>query len=198
MKVILFDLGGVLHDWVGDRGLVELTRGAIDAERARRFWLESTSVQKFGRGLCSAPEFGAGVVSELGLMISPEEFVRAFVSWDRGPMRGAQTLIGSLSQKYELACLSNNNELHWNRVEKAGFHKYFDHLYISHLTGLVKPAVEAFTHVVSDLDYPASEILFFDDNQECIDSAKSIGMNGFRVNGVDDVKRTLSRLRIDY
>jgi putative hydrolase of the HAD superfamily len=197
MKVILFDLGGVLVEWVGDRELVKLTNGSIDAERARRFWLESPWVQKFGKGLCSPDEFGTGVVLELDLPVTADKFVQAFISWDRGPMPGSKDLLNRLRKNYSLACLSNNNELHWGRIEKIGLDRYFDHLYISHLTGLVKPGIEAFEYVINDLGCPAEEILFFDDNQECINAAASVGMKSHKVNGVAEIKNILLKMNIE-
>jgi HAD superfamily hydrolase (TIGR01509 family) len=50
--------------------------------------------------------------------------------------------------------------------------------YISHLTSLAKPDIKAFKNVIDDIGCPADEIMFFDDNHECIDSANNAGLQG--------------------
>ncbi|MCK4804567.1 MAG: HAD family phosphatase, partial [Spirochaetes bacterium] len=57
IKVILFDLGGVLVDWDGKGPLVELSGGKLNKEEARRFWLESILVREFETGRLAPDQF---------------------------------------------------------------------------------------------------------------------------------------------
>lgn len=195
IQVILFDLGGVLVEFDGIAPLLALSDNRLSKEDARRFWITSPSVRKFETGKCSADEFASSAVAELNLTMAPNVFLRQFVSWDRGPMDGALSLLDSLKPHFLLACLSNNNELHWSRLRKeTDLPGKFHRCYLSHEIGLMKPDPESFNYVVSDLGTSPEHILFFDDNPECVDAAKLLGFTAHRARGVVEVRTVLSEL----
>ncbi len=190
--VLLFDLGGVLVEWTGGPGLLSLAGAAMDGESARRFWLESPWVRRFERGLCTPDEFARGVVDELGLTVSPAEFLKQFTGWDRGPFPGAVDLLGKLRGRFKLACLSNNNVIHWTRLrDDFSLGSRFDRCFISCEIGLVKPDPAVFRFVCRELDTPPGRILFFDDNPECTHAARAEGYSAVTVKGILEVRRTL-------
>lgn len=191
-RLVLFDLGGVLVEWDGIEPLVRLCGGRLDREGARRFWLESPSVRLFERGRCSSAEFAAGAVRELGVDLAPEAFVEHFTSWDRGFFPGALDLLREASARCTLACLSNNNELHWGKLRREpGLDGLFARMYSSHETGRVKPDPDAFEYAVADLGVPPEEILFLDDNPECVRAAGALRLRGREVHGVAEARRAL-------
>lgn len=193
--MILFDLGGVLVDWDGIEPLKKLSGGRLTTEKARRYWLESRWVNKFETGRCTTHEFAVGVIEELHLSLFPDEFLRQFISWDRGMLPGALDLLERLRSKFLLVCLSNNNELHWTPLrDKIGLDKQFDYCFISHEIGVMKPREEAFLQVLKKVGKKAEEYLFFDDNQECIETAAKLGMSAFCVQGVTGVESVLQRM----
>ncbi|MEW6184629.1 MAG: HAD family phosphatase [Thermodesulfobacteriota bacterium] len=196
-SVILFDLGGVLVQWDGITPLIQLTCGRLTPELARRFWLESPWVRKLETGRCSGFEFAVGVIEELNLALDPNEFIQQYISWDQGLLPGARELLDHLRSQYLLVCLSNNNELHWAPLrDKAGVDKLFDYCFISHEIGVMKPSPEAFLHVLKKIGKKAEEFLFFDDNPECVETARSLGMSAFCVSGVGGVESVLQNLNI--
>ncbi|MBI4765318.1 MAG: HAD family phosphatase [Deltaproteobacteria bacterium] len=194
-EVILFDLGGVLVDWDGIEPLKKLSEGRLTTEMARRFWLESPWVNKFETGRCRPHEFAVGVIEELNLSLEPDEFLEQFVSWDRGLLPGALELLKGLRSRFLLVCLSNNNELHWTPLrDMAGLDQMFDYCFISHEIGVMKPNEEAFLYVLKKIGKEAEEILFFDDNQECIETASRLGLSAFCVSGVAGMESVLQNL----
>ncbi|KPJ88975.1 MAG: hypothetical protein AMS17_03635 [Spirochaetes bacterium DG_61] len=197
IKVILFDLGGVLVDWAGTRELVTLSGGTLSNEQSRRFWLFSEWMRKFEIGGCTPEQFAEGMVSELGLSLSPEDFLRHFISWDRGFLPGATNLLEVLMPRYYLACLSNTNVLHWTKLcKEQNLLQRFHRLYISFETGFLKPSSEAFQYVIKDIGHKPHSILFFDDNQECVDTANSLGFQAFQVSGIEETCTVLNKLEI--
>ncbi|MFA7003637.1 MAG: HAD-IA family hydrolase [Verrucomicrobiia bacterium] len=195
IRVILFDLGGVLVEFDGIAPLIALSGNKLDKEGARRFWLTSPSVRKFETGKCGAEDFARHAVAELSLTMTPDVFLRQFLSWDRGPMDGALSLLDALKPHFLLACLSNNNELHWNRLrEETKLPEKFHRCYLSQEIGLMKPDRESFAHVVRDLGTDPRHILFFDDNPECVDAARQIGLTARCTRGVGEVKAALAGL----
>lgn len=195
--LLLFDLGGVFVHWDGITPLLKHSRKKLTAEDARRFWLESPWVRKFETGSCSPEAFARGVIEELDFDMAVEEFVPEFISWDRGPLPGAVALLEELSSIEDLGCLSNNNELHWNRLkEDRGFERFFKHCYISHEIGLIKPDREIFDYVCADSGYRPEQILFMDDNPECVEGARRVGLEACQVQGPEQVRSALERFGI--
>ena len=197
IKVILFDLGGVLVRWDGVGELVELTGGKLTGEQARKFFLESKWMTFLETGSCTPEEFGNGVVADLNLAIKADEFLDIFLSWDRGFQPGALELLDRMKPHFILGCLSNNNILHWTRLcKRYDMRNTFHRLYPSHETGLVKPSREVFVYVLNDIGGAPEQILFFDDNPECVEQARQIGFNACQVLGVEEVERTLKELKL--
>ena len=196
-KVILFDLNGVLVDWDGINPLIALSKGTLSEDQARLFYLKSPWVRKFDMGLCSKNDFASGVVDELKLETSPEEFLEQFITWHGGPFPGTFELLERLRNRFILACLSNNNKLHWKSLtEKMDLAEKFDHIFLSFEMGLMKPAKEAFENVSRSTGYLPEDILFLDDNQKHIATARDLGFQAYRVSGADGVVSILRSLKI--
>jgi putative hydrolase of the HAD superfamily len=194
-KLLLFDFGGVLIEWEGVQPLLDLTNYRITAEQARRFWLESEWVREFERGRCSPEDFASGVISELELGLNPAQFIEAFLTWDRGPVPGAIEILERLKGKIPLACLSNNNILHWTRLQKEyDILQFFQHCFVSHEIGLVKPDRSIFVYILSKLPYKPGEILFFDDNPENVEAANRSGIPGCQTKGIKELNLVLEKL----
>lgn len=192
IELLLFDLGGVLIHWDGIEPLRSLTGGRLSHDQARKFWLDSPAVRRFEKGRSTAPEFARAVVAELGLALTPQEFLARFASWDRGPFPGAVELLEQLRPVCRLACLSNNNEIHWPRLRDAfSFGRFFEHCYVSYEIHAAKPDLEAFEFVLGDLALPAQAILFFDDNPECVAAARAAGLQAEVTPGVEGVRKIL-------
>jgi len=191
--VLLFDLGGVLIDFAGFDELGRLLPGSPDRREVRARWIESESVQKFERGLITPLQFACGVIAELELGLSPDDFITAFVEWARGPYPGARSLMGRLHGTCRLACLSNSNELH-TPLHRRSMQPLMDRYYFSNDLGMVKPDREIFDHVIRDLGVPSVRIAFFDDTPVNVQAARGAGLTAFEVDGISALSAQLQRL----
>ena len=45
-----------------------------------------------------------------------------------------------------------------------------------------------------DVPEPADQILFLDDNQECIDAAEKVGLVAQKVRGITEVKQAIAKI----
>jgi putative hydrolase of the HAD superfamily len=196
-RLILFDLGGVLLEFDGISPLVDLSGRSLDRQAATKVWLTSPSIRRFETGQCSPDEFATDFVSELGFSIEPKEFLTQFVSWERGPMEGAIELLESLRRGHRLACLSNNNELHWQVVrDKFGLEPLFHRCYLSYQIGLMKPDRRIYEHVLADQQVEPDRVLFLDDNPDCVQGAIEVGISAHQVRGVGEVREVLRSLGV--
>ena len=195
--VIVFDLGGVLIELTGVDRMLELCNHSFSADELWARWLTSEGVRQFETGRVGADAFGAAMLSEFGLSITAAQFLEEFTFWPKGVFPGSFELLEQLSTSYRLACLSNTNALHWPRVcDEMGLARYFESCFASHLVGMLKPDLEIFQHVVEQLGCPPARILFLDDNQLNVASARTAGMIARRVAGLAEVRVALAELGV--
>nr|WP_298410873.1 HAD family phosphatase [uncultured Halomonas sp.] len=196
-KVLLFDVGGVLVDWDGTQGLIELTKGRLDREQARRFWMEFEPLKPFEKGYADGADFAQAAVRELELDMSPDAFLAAFNSWMRGPYPGSLQLVERIKPDYRRAVLSNSNPIHWRRlIDDYGLAKPFEALFVSHEIGQRKPEPEAYHAVIQGMEQSAEEFIFFDDNPECIEAARMLGMQAHQIKGLEQLITVLGELDV--
>jgi putative hydrolase of the HAD superfamily len=189
-KWLLFDLGGVLMQFRGIYGLAEMT--GHSTAHVHDLLLHSDAVQTFQQGRSTAKEFGVAMVVELELSTEPADFLHQWTEWEDGPMDGTLELLDQLAQNNNIACLSNTNILHWDRLKsRYGLNHRFLKRYVSHEIGLSKPDPRFFEHVTDDLGVRPGEITYFDDNAEIIEAALAFGFDAHRVDSPAAIKAVL-------
>jgi glucose-1-phosphatase len=199
VRVVLFDVGGVLVQlsgvatvlgWVADRW--------TPAELWHR-WLHSPAVRAFETGRCDAETFAAELVAELELGVAPALFLESFAGWPTGLYPGVHELVARIPGNVTRALLSNSNSLHWPRVEdEFGLRALFEHRFVSHLTGRIKPDRDAFEHVVSTLGCDAGSIFFLDDNLMNVEAAHTVGLQGAVARGIEEAEQALRRAGVIF
>ena len=191
-KVLLFDLGGVLVDGAGLQMLPRLMARPLAAEDLRRKWVTSPAVVRFESGRCTSQEFAAAFIEEWGLQIGHEAFLDEFRSWVKGAYPGTAELLAELRQRHTLACLSNTNAVHWERVVKMKeLEPVLERAFASHELGGMKPAVDVFARVVEKLGCEAGEVAFFDDGPENVDGARRAGLSAHQTLGPEHLRTVL-------
>lgn len=194
-KLLLFDLGGVLVKLGGVELMMEWTGGRFTEEQLWHEWLTCPHVRDFESGRTEPSEFARAVVDLFELPVGPEELITEFRAWVPCEYPGAHGLLAELSRSFTLGVLSNTNILHWTRIrDEMGMGRFFEHVFVSYKTGIMKPAPGAFTMVCESTGYPAGSILYFDDKQVNVDAAVSVGMEAYRVEGVEGARLRLADL----
>ena len=116
IRVLLFDVGGVLVELGGVEVILAWLGNRLTAEELWRRWLQSEAVRGFETGLPDAPQFAAGVIAEFDLAVEPQQFLESFVGWPTGLYPGTLEMLARIPRRYQRALLSNSNPLHWPRV----------------------------------------------------------------------------------
>jgi putative hydrolase of the HAD superfamily len=197
IRVLLFDVGGVLVELGGVEVILAWLGNRITAEELWRRWLQSDSVRGFETGRIDATQFAAGVIAEFGLTVEPQQFLESFVGWPTGLYPGTLEMLARIPRRYQRALLSNSNPLHWPRVlDEMRLGAAFDSHFVSHLTGRIKPDRQAFEHVLQSLGCRPAQVLFFDDNLLNIEAARTLGMHAVQVRGLVEAQRALIELEI--
>src|SRR5215510_6479578 len=106
IRLILFDLGGVLVDFSGLRDLLPFLPTPSTPEDVLKRWIACPDTQAFEAQALSAEEWASRFVQQWELTISPERFLAEFTGWSRGFLPGARELLAQLRPTFRLAALS--------------------------------------------------------------------------------------------
>jgi len=192
IRIVLFDVGGVLVEVTGIDVILEWVGHRLTAEEVWRYWFRSPAVRAFETGRMEPEQFAAQLLSELDLDLRADAFLEAFVSWPARLYPGAMELLSRIPPSYTRALLSNSNALHWPRVmDDLGLGAAFEHRFVSHLIGWVKPDPEAFQHAIERLRCAPAEVLFLDDSELNVAAARDLGLRAVRVRGAAEAEQAL-------
>lgn len=195
MKVILFDLGGVLVELDGPPLKTHWLREPISEEENWRRWGSSSLVEAFESGHINSQQFAEGIIEELDLQVSRDAFLREFIAWPKGLFSGVQEYLPRLREKYTLACYSNTSDLHWSRMmNEMGLARLLDHCYASFILGCYKPSLRGFQAIVEDLGVQPGDVFFLDDNLVNVEAAKKAGLEARQARGLAAIKLVLDEL----
>ena len=192
LRVVLFDLGGVLVEFTGPATLLRWLGGRLAPEQVWPLWLGSSVVRAFESGRVEPHVFADRLIADLGLPVDRREFLDDFAAWPRALYAGAAELIARVPPSYLRATLSNTNVLHWPRItDELKLGAIFDRHFPSHLIGKLKPDREVFAHVAQTLGCEPSAILFLDDQPLNVQGARAAGLRATRVSGVAEAESAL-------
>ena len=196
IRVVIFDVGGVLIELTGVATFRSWTGGRLTTEEIWRRWLTSPAVRDFETGKIDPDLFADRLINEFALPIDRQQLLDAFIAWPRGTFPGAIDLIRRVDRRYVRATLCNTNILHWSRFLETGLRELFEHHFASHLMGKLKPDREVFEHVIATLRCNPSEILFIDDQRLNVDSGRQVGIQAFVASGVEQAEEVLDRFGV--
>jgi 2-haloacid dehalogenase len=193
-RVLVFDMGGVLYDFQGDRVIAEHSRRQRRwrSEEVQERWSELA--HGFETGNCSEAVFAEAIVQHYELRLSPAEFLIAFREAAAGFYDGALDLLTELRARHPLVSLSNTNPVQWPKLlEDLGAADPFQAHHPSHVSGFHKPDQRSFAALAKSLP-TAAECYFFDDLTRNVQAAAALGWQAHRVRGVAEARRACLEL----
>ena len=197
IRIVLFDVGGVLVELSGLAMLLSWLGQRATAEQVRTFWLTSPIVRLFETGKMQPVAFAEQMITELSLSVGSEEFLTELYTRSQRILPGAVELVKRVPRNYVRATLCNSNALQWpSLMEQQDLIGAFDHHFASHLTGKIKPDEGAFQHVLAALGCKGPETLFLDDSQLNVAAARRVGMIAFHVQGPVEAEQALREAEV--
>lgn len=177
MKNIIFDLGGVVVEWNGER--------VIDSFKGNPSLIMYIKSNGFFKDYWNAFDKGAldrrELVDKVALItgISAEE-CNAFVEHVKlslVPIPETEALIKELSARgYKLYCLSNMSNDFYDYLKTREVFKYFDGQIISAKEHMMKPDREIYELILNRFHLKPEESLFIDDLAANIKAAQALGI----------------------
>lgn len=187
----VFDLGNVIVD--------------IDFNRVLGVWSDYSRVplanlqSKFTigeafhlheRGHISDEQFARRLSHELDMALSYEQFTAGWQAIFVGLRKDTIAVMQALrEQGHRVVVLSNTNQLHcefWpDEYPEVG--QVTDRIYLSQQMGMRKPDAEIYLKLLDEEGFSADNTVFFDDNEDNINSARELGINAILVTGRNTV-----------
>jgi FMN phosphatase YigB (HAD superfamily) len=195
--VVCFDIGGVLvricstlREACRAAGLPERDETAIPEVEEKRRRLEL----RLAAGRISLEDWSAEVSRAVDGVYTPDETRRAHDAITRDEFAGALAIVDALRNAgVPTACLSNTDRSHWVRLihrddagPLPGVPEYpsvarLDRHFASYLLGLAKPDPAIYAAFEQRTGLSGSDVLFFDDSVENIESARRRGWLAHRI-----------------
>jgi len=193
IRLLLFDLGGVLVDFSGPRELGQYLRKAATPHEILERWIACPHTDQFERGVISPTDWAERFVREWDVSIEPAEFLRVFRTMTRCVLPGARELLEMLQPRFRLAALSNSNAVHWDRNKnEMRLLDLFEFAIASHEVGLCKPDPRIYEAALHRAQLPPGAVMFFDDLPANVAAARALGIHARQVKGVEAIRECLA------
>lgn len=189
IKIIVFDLGGVLID-LDIKSCIDACRYDIGCEEAARLLdpcHQKGIFQRLEKGDITRDEFAREILAMCRPGTTEEEVAKAFGKLLAGVAPYKVGLLKDLSRHYDLYLLSNNNALtmvqSWKMFEDLGIpmDSIFKKQFLSYEMHMLKPGDEIFQTAIKEIQalsgpVDAGEMLFLDDSPANVSAAIRNGM----------------------
>ena len=193
VEALLFDLGGVVVPWVGIDAIADHI-GRSPAVIHEQF-NASEVLRGYRLGTVDDQSFLDELKAQFDLGQDHAQLAADWNGWVQAPFPGVVEAIESLQNRFQTACLSNTNSMHWSHLHQMfDVQGLFDPALASHEMHLAKPDPVIFQRAVARLGLPASNILFFDDMMDNVLMARQMGLRAEHVDSAQGVLPVLQRL----
>ena len=193
IKNIIFDFGGVICD-------LDITRTekkfrefgpvkSADTPASENSLHFDILVEQFEKGAISSPDFREIIRNHY---LVPPTDAAIDDTWNAllvGIPEQRLQLLEDIRNQYRIFLLSNSNEIHYLHYlqefrTKTGFQDFqdlFEKAYFSFMIHLSKPGKDVFNFVLKESRIDPAETLFIDDTLKHIETARSLGINGYHL-----------------
>jgi HAD superfamily hydrolase (TIGR01509 family) len=181
----LFDLGNTIIKLAYERVL-----GAICAESSMtrdelvELLEEPGAYRDMERGAVSSYEFYEFLCDHAGYNGSIRDFHRTWSDFFDGTMPGIEELLERMRRRYNVAFLSNSNEIHAELIPRqfATIFEKNDIFVFSHRIKAAKPDPDFYRRALEVVGATTEQSVFIDDLLENVLAARALGMRAFQFN----------------
>lgn len=118
------------------------------------------------------------------------EAVRSAYRW----LPGMETLLDDLRRSGCTMHTFSNYPVWYEMIEeRLRVSRFADWTFVSCLTGLRKPDLDAYAHALRALDVRADDCIFIDDQASNCEAARELGLVAIRFRGAEDLRGRLER-----
>ncbi len=177
IRAVLFDYGGVIAEEGFYNGLIDLAeKQSLNVHSMPEEGMKAVYDSGFVLGHGTAADFWALLRKRTGLE-GDDDFLTDLIINGFQIRHWVVELVRRLRSKgYVVGILSD--QTHWlNELDSRDhFYHEFDHIYNSYDLGKGKRDPSLFTDVVNDLKLQPAEVLFIDDSEKNVQTAREMGL----------------------
>ena len=198
---LLFDLGNVLLPIDLRLAYQAFSRfsGSYSADQIEKITHQEGLWQAYEAGLMDESSFRTSIKSRFEMECHDDDFDEAFNALLLGFHQGLYSFLSDLADKFDLYLLSNTSSIHakvflLNQLGPEGQNVFdlFQKIFLSFEMGLIKPDPQIYRQVLKEMEFPASQVMFFDDNFSNIESAQHMGIRAIHI---VDPMRSLEQIK---
>jgi putative hydrolase of the HAD superfamily len=184
IKVVIFDFGNVIINIDVPKTYKTFAQlCGKSEEKIKSIFDENMLFKRYETGLFEEDEFRDAVRQILGFPLNDYEIDQAWNALLLDIPAERIQFLHKLREIIPIYLLSNTNDLHiraanqilYKSVGVRDVRNLFTKAYMSYEIGLWKPDTAIYTYVLHDLGLKPNEVLFLDDNEANIESAKQFG-----------------------
>lgn len=192
---IIFDLGGVIINLDPNATIAAFARlsgkSALEISNA---YENADFFKDYEIGALSDSEFRNEIRKSLEINASDQVIDEAWNAMLLNIPFNRITAFKQLKKDYKLFVMSNTNHIHIRKFNKIfdslntgdQFTAYFDKVYYSQEIGARKPNANAWTPILAEYKLKANRALFIDDRLDNIEAAKTLAIQTFHNQELDD------------
>ena len=197
IKAIGFDYGGVIKGNPGaifGAGITNIL-GVTDEQFYQAYYRHNKAVN---RGEITWPTLWKLVLSDLNKFDKFQEVMDLHNQvYNQSLNSNMLELVDTLRKSgYKVGLLSNNTLDEEAKMMSFHLEQHFDVLHVSASTGFVKPEPEAFNTFIKDLGVAMDELVFIDDSEKSLSTAKDCGYTPILFKSYEQLIAALQQLGI--
>lgn len=132
--------------------------------------------------------------------ISEKQMEQLIETWKStwNPEPAVMQLVKQLKKNYVLGVFSNSDSVNFQMGFEKGWYADFSVLVLSHEFGIAKPDKEIYEYAIQKTGCKAEKILFIDDQEACLKTAREMGMHTILFRSAEQLKKDLKKMEIQF
>ena len=198
IKSIISDLGGVYFTAGTKQAVKKISKKYnLNSEEVSKFFgTKSEFGRLYRQGKIVSKKYWIEFEKMFGVKVNKEELTKLWISCHK-PIKGTINLIKKLRKKgIKIYFLSDNvKERSKHLQNKFKFLEDFDDGVFSHKVGLTKSdGIKVFKMALQKTRNKPSEVLFIDDEEDYVKTARILGMNAIHFKNAKQLEREIKQL----
>lgn len=196
IKVIIFDLGGVLFTNGTKKFIQEISsKYNLDTEVVKDL-MDGDVGSQYREAKISRDQFWERVLEKLNIREDTKTLENQWISgYDL--IEGTRDIILDLSKKYKVYYLSDNVRERVKQInDRYNFLEWFEDGVFSHEVGVRKPNPKMYTYTLKKAQVNPHEAVFIDDKESALEPARKMGITTILFESPELLRQKLIELKV--
>jgi len=194
VKLIIFDIGGVLLDFSEDEYIAYIAHKVGISEKEFKTVFKPL-LSKMEKGFMTVKEMERTLAKHFDIPLAQFDFGGAFKKLAK-LNRNVISLAKRLSRHYKVVLLTNVSFERYSLMRRMLLRKLHFKTFASCYLHIVKPSRRIYEHVLKRMNTKAGDALFIDNMAENVEGAKKIGISAIKFTSYEELMTRLIEMGI--